>query len=97
MNFQDFYAGDSFSAHSFLGSHPLQEGFVFRVYAPAAAKAALIGDFSDWQGKSERGVNRDAVKFMQRMNAGLKQLYPDVMLIAEDSSSYTGTTKPVAV
>ena len=49
MNFQDFYAGDAFSAYSFLGAHPLQEGFVFRVYAPAAAKAALIGEFSDWQ------------------------------------------------
>lgn len=49
MNFQELYAGDSFSAHSFLGAHPLQEGFVFRVYAPAALKMALIGEFSDWQ------------------------------------------------
>ena len=49
MNFQEFYAGDLFSAYSFLGAHPLQEGFVFRVYAPAAVKVALIGDFSDWQ------------------------------------------------
>ena len=31
MNFQEFYAGDLFSAYSFLGAHPLQEGFVFRV------------------------------------------------------------------
>ena len=49
MNFQEFYSGDSFSAYAFLGAHPLNEGFVFRVYAPAAAKVSVIGAFSDWQ------------------------------------------------
>ena len=49
MDFQEFYAGGSFSAHSYLGAHPLEKGFVFRVYAPAAVKMALIGDFSNWQ------------------------------------------------
>jgi len=48
MDFQKFYAGEEFSAYSYLGAHPLDKGFVFRVYAPAAVKISLIGDFSDW-------------------------------------------------
>ena len=54
-----------------------------------------VGNLIYWQGNAGRGVNQDAVKFMQRMNAGLKELYPDIMLIAEDSTAYAGTTKPV--
>ena len=33
--------------------------------------------------------------FLKKMNSGLKRLYPDTMLIAEDSSAYPGVTKPV--
>ena len=36
------------------------------------------------------------MNFMQRMNEGLKSLYPDAMLIAEDSTSFPGTTKPAS-
>ncbi len=55
-----------------------------------------VGNLIYWQGNSQRGVNQDAVRFMQRMNRGLKELYPDVMLIAEDSTAYAGTTRPVS-
>ena len=55
-----------------------------------------IGNLIYWQGNIERGINQDAVKFMQQMNMGLKILYPDVMLIAEDSTAFSGTTKPVS-
>lgn len=54
-----------------------------------------VGNLIYWQGNSERGTNKDAINFMQRMNQGLKQLYPEVMLIAEDSTPYEGTTKSV--
>ena len=49
MDFQKFYAGEEFRAYAFLGAHPLDQGFVFRVYAPAAIKLSVIGDFSDWK------------------------------------------------
>ena len=55
-----------------------------------------VGNLIYWQGDSGRGINHDAVKFMQRMNAGLKTLYPEAMLIAEDSTPYLGTTRPVS-
>ena len=46
-----------------------------------------------WQGDPGRGVNLDAVKFLQYMNRGLKTLHPTAILIAEDSTSYPNVTK----
>ena len=47
-----------------------------------------------WQGQPERGVNQNAVEFLRYMNYGLKRLFPDVILSAEDSTSFPGITKP---
>lgn len=49
-----------------------------------------------WQGNQARGVNHNAVEFIRYMNKSLKEIYPSVMLIAEDSTSYPGVTKPVS-
>lgn len=49
-----------------------------------------------WQGDPGRGVNLDAVKFLQYMNRGLKILHPTAILIAEDSTSYPNVTKSVS-
>ncbi len=46
-----------------------------------------------WQGNKERGVNKNAVEFIQYMNRTIKQKYPGVMMIAEDSTAYPGVTK----
>ena len=48
-----------------------------------------------WMGDELRGVNSTAVEFMKKMNAGLHRLHPTAMLIAEDSTSYPGCTRPV--
>ena len=48
-----------------------------------------------WQGDKARGVNGNAVSFIQTMNSGLKQRFPGVILAAEDSTSFPGVTKPV--
>lgn len=48
-----------------------------------------------WQGNKARGVNGNAVEFIRYMNQSIKEKYPSVMLIAEDSTSYAGVTKPV--
>lgn len=47
-----------------------------------------------WHGNKARGVNTNAVEFIKYMNHNLKALHPGVMLIAEDSTSYPGVTKP---
>lgn len=49
-----------------------------------------------WQGNPARGENKSAVDFIRNMNSGLKMRLPDIMLIAEDSSSYSGVTRPVS-
>ena len=48
-----------------------------------------------WQGQPERGVNIGAVDFLKKMNAGLKRLFGNVLLIAEDSSNFPKVTAPV--
>ena len=48
-----------------------------------------------WQGDEGRGTNRSAIRFLQNLNAGIKERIPEAILIAEDSSSYPGVTKPV--
>lgn len=49
-----------------------------------------------WQGEEGRGVNLDAVRFIQGLNSGIKSRYPNVMMIAEDSSDYGGVTKSIS-
>ena len=48
-----------------------------------------------WHGNQGRGVNNNAVEFIKHMNGRLKQQFPDIMLIAEDSTAYPGITKKV--
>ena len=48
-----------------------------------------------WHGNSDKGVNDGAVEFIKRLTGKLHYAHPDVMLIAEDSSSYQGVTKPL--
>lgn len=48
-----------------------------------------------WQGDPARGVNEGALKFLQNMNRGLHERFPDCMLIAEDSTNYLKVTAPV--
>lgn len=47
-----------------------------------------------WAGNSEKGINYGALDFIKRFNYQLAKNFPEVMLIAEDSSAYQGVTKP---
>lgn len=47
-----------------------------------------ISNMIYWQGNKERGVNQNAVAFIQYMNRGLKEKYPSVILCAEDSTAF---------
>lgn len=48
-----------------------------------------------WQGDEKRGVNGQGVNFIKVMNKGLKERFPNCMLIAEDSTSYPMVTAAV--
>lgn len=52
-----------------------------------------ISNLIYWKGNKDRGVNDGALEFMKRMNSHMNRLYPGVMLIAEDSTSYPRVTR----
>ncbi len=53
---ENFYKGTETHLYNYLGSHPEvrdgQEGYVFRVWAPNAAKVCLMGEFNGWDEES---------------------------------------------
>ncbi len=48
MDMYGFYTGKIFDAYEYLGCHVTGKGSVFRVFAPAALKVSVIGDFNNW-------------------------------------------------
>ncbi|MBE6580330.1 MAG: 1,4-alpha-glucan branching protein GlgB [Ruminococcaceae bacterium] len=44
-----FHQGTNYHAHEYLGVHRVAHGFVFRVWAPHAEAAFVVGDFNGWQ------------------------------------------------
>ena len=46
-----------------------------------------------WMVDESRGVNDRAVDFIRNMNQGLKDRHPSIILCAEDSTDFKGTTK----
>ena len=47
-----------------------------------------ISNMIYWQGNPARGVNKDAVAFLQNMNEGLVNRHSGILLAAEDSTVY---------
>ena len=54
-----------------------------------------ISNIIYWQGNKERGVNQNAVAFIQNMNRELKEKYPSAILCAEDSTAFPKVTESV--
>lgn len=48
-----------------------------------------------WMGDENRGVNQSAVDFIKGLNFRLRDMFPDCILIAEDSTQYAKITTPV--
>lgn len=69
MNLGEFLAGGSFDAYEYFGAHPAFDngkciGTTFRVYAPAAQRVSVIGEFNAWT---------DA--FLERVDNGVFELF----------------------
>jgi len=43
-----FHQGTNYESYAYLGVHKKGESFVFRVWAPNAVAAFVVGDFNDW-------------------------------------------------
>lgn len=69
--------------------------FYLKEYHIDGLRMDAISNVIFWQGDSNRGVNIGGINFLKRMNYNLNKAFPDVMLIAEDSSSYLKVTAPV--
>lgn len=48
-----------------------------------------------WNGDKSKGENSGAIEFIKRLNGKIHYAHPSVMMIAEDSSDYSGVTKPL--
>ena len=43
-----FHQGTNFKSHDYLGVHKTEGGYVFRVWAPHATAAFIVGDHNGW-------------------------------------------------
>ncbi len=48
-----------------------------------------------WDGNKNNGANEGAVEFIKRLNGKLHYEHPEIMMIAEDSTDFSGVTKPL--
>ena len=65
------------------------------IYHMDGLRMDAINNVIYWKGNKNCGVNEGGLNFLKRMNLGLHKRYPNVMLIAEDSSDYLKVTAPV--
>ena len=66
--------------------------FWLEVYHIDGIRVDAVSNMIYWGGNSDRGENEGAIYFMKRMNWLLHDRYPQVMLIAEDSSAFSKVT-----
>ena len=71
-----FFAGTDSEAYRFLGAHRAQrggeEGYLFRLWAPNAARVSVVGDFCGWDA-SAFPMARSEHGLWERFIPGLKQ------------------------
>lgn len=48
-----------------------------------------------WEGNKDRGENTGGTEFIRRLNGKIHYKHPNVMMIAEDSTDFNGTTRPL--
>ncbi|MEG1939834.1 MAG: 1,4-alpha-glucan branching protein GlgB [Eubacterium sp.] len=85
----NYYRGE---VRSFLKS---AADFWMRVYHVDGLRLDAMSNALYWQGNKERGINEGAVTFIKGLNDGIGKRHPNVMRIAEDSTSYPKVTAPV--
>ncbi len=67
-------------------------GFWCEKYHIDGIRMDAISNVIYWNGNKDRGVNEGGLAFVRRMNYYISSAYPQVMLIAEDSSDFEKVT-----
>jgi len=58
MDLTKFYQGNMCDAYEYFGAHIVENGVMFRVYAPHARFIHLIGDFNEWKANEKSQMKR---------------------------------------
>nr|WP_072537474.1 alpha amylase C-terminal domain-containing protein [Anaerococcus mediterraneensis] len=57
MNTRDYLNGKSADGYEFFGAHKKDKGYIFRLLAPQAQAAYIVGDFNNWEKTALRKYN----------------------------------------
>ncbi len=49
---KEYFKGECTDAYKYFGSKPISDGIGFTLYAPAAEKVSVVGDFNNWSPES---------------------------------------------
>ena len=75
MEYHRFYMGREFEAYQYLGAHVVEEGVVFRTFAPLARKVSVIGEFNNWLPTLMHHVYNHDFWEVKIKNAQIGQMY----------------------
>lgn len=89
------------SAQFDLGKDPVRSflisamNFFLVYYHFDGIRVDAVSNLLYWEGNKNNGQNIGAVEFIRRLNGKIHYEHPSVMMIAEDSTDFSGVTKPL--
>ena len=84
-----------------LGKDPVRSflmsamNFFIEYYHIDGIRVDAVSNMLFWDGDKSKGSNDGAVEFLKRLNGKIHDKHDSVMMIAEDSTDYLGTTHPL--
>ena len=84
-----------------LGKDPVRSflmsamNFFLSYYHFDGIRVDAVSNILYYNGDKSRGQNDGAVEFIKRLNGKIHYRHPSVMMIAEDSTDFSGTTRPI--
>lgn len=84
-----------------LGKDPVRSflmsamNFFLEYFHFDGVRVDAVSNILYWDGNKNNGENTGATEFIKRLNSKLHKSHDSIMMIAEDSTDFTGVTKPV--
>lgn len=96
-----FKQGKHYTLYNKFGAHIMnfqnQSGTYFAVWAPNAKNVSVVGDFNEWIPNKHGGrENLEAIDFIRNLNTAIYKQFPDIQMMAEESSAWPQVTGPVS-